>query len=75
MLNYLIDFTLDVGLSIYESHSRQLLELTSEPLLGRIVQALSGHGVDHLVHELGESSVGLWTAVSAWRWRTSRRAR
>lgn len=51
--------TLDVSLSINEAHSLQLFQLTSEPLLGRVVNALAGHGSHHLIHELCEGGATL----------------
>ena len=40
--------TLDVGLSVYEAHRSELLELPREPLLRRVVLALTRHRHHHL---------------------------
>ena len=41
--------TLDVGLSVYEAHGSKLLELPREPLLRRVVLALTRHRHHHLL--------------------------
>ena len=57
-MHYCIDaLTLDVGLSVHEAHAGQLLQLTREPLLWRLVRVASSHLSQHLSHELVEHGV------------------